>query len=379
VADQAEDLIERARALVPALRAGAVAADRDRRVADATMALVREAGLLRILQPRENGGHALSPEVQWRVAVEVARGCASTGWLVGLCGANTWLMGLFGADCRAEVFAAGRDALVPVLTGGVGRDIIVTPADGGFRLSGKWRYASGIDHADWVAALVSLPDGPALVVVEAAAFAIDHDTWHVLGMRGTGSKDVELAEAFVPAHRILAWSDAEAAREHADPLFRAPANPLLAMSVAAPLIGTARGIVDVLAETIAKRVAAGTGAAQIDDPRAHTTLGHCAAEVSMAETALYDAAARLYAGAVTLEDRAALRATTALAARTALAAADRAVAAVAGSLLPQGGPLERGFRDIHAMASHFLLQPDPSNEAYGRLLLNLAAPAGARI
>ena len=99
----------------------------------------------------------------------------------------------------------------------------------------------------------------------------------------------------------------------------------------------------------------------------------------MADTALYDSAARLYAGAASLEDRARLRIGTALAARTALAAADRAIAAVGGSLLPQGGPLERGFRDIHAMASHFLLQLDPSAEAYGRLLLDLPAPAGARL
>lgn len=378
--ERAEDLIARAEALVPMLRAAAATADRERRIADDTMATIRDAGFLRILQPRENGGYALPPEVLWRVTGTIARGCASTGWLVGLSGANVWLMGLFDAACRAEVFADGAQALVPVLTGGVGQDVDVHEASGGYRLSGRWRYASGIDHADWVAALVTLSDGPALLVVEARAFTVDHDSWRVLGMRGTGSKDIELGETFVPAHRCLPWSTAEAGRAHADPLYRVPANPLLAMSVAAPMIGTARGIVDALAETIARRIVAGTGAAQIGDPRAHATLGRCATEVAMAEIALYDNAARLHAGgAVDMGERARLRAATVVAADTALAAAKRAVAAVGGGLLPEGSPLERGFRDIHAMASHFLLQRDPSTEAYGCQLLDLAPPPGARL
>jgi 3-hydroxy-9,10-secoandrosta-1,3,5(10)-triene-9,17-dione monooxygenase len=377
---ESEALIERAKALAPMLRQNAAAADRERRISDATMAAIREAGFLRILQPHDDGGYALPPEVLWRVAVEIGRGCASTAWLVGLNGANVWLLSLFDKACRDEVFADGAQALVPVLTGGVGRDVEVREAAGGYRLSGRWRYASGIDHADWVAALVPLSDGPALMVVEAGRFGIDHDSWQVLGMRGTGSKDIALAETFVPRHRTLAWSGIEAGREHAHPLYRLPANPLLAMSVAAPLIGTARGIVDTLRETIARRVAAGSGAAQIDDPRAHATLGQCAAEIAMSETALLATAASLHdVGNVGLDERARLRACTVVAARAALALADRAVAAVGGSVLPQGSAMERGFRDIHAMASHFLLQLDPSAEAYGRLLLGLPPLPGSRL
>jgi len=344
------------------------------------MAMIRDAGFLRILQPRDNGGHALPPDVLWRVTCEIARGCASTAWLVGLSGANVWLLSLFDESCRAEVFADGGQALVPVLTGGVGRDVELREVSGGYRLSGRWRYASGIDHADWVAALVPLPDGPALAVIEASAFSIDHDSWQVLGMRGTGSKDIALAETVVPRHRTLPWSAIEAGREHTDPLYRLPANPLLAMSVAAPLIGTALGIVDSLAEAISQRIAGSAGKTRIDDPRAHATLGWCAAEAGMAETSLYSNSAHLYAaGNPSLDERARLRASTVVAARAALAAADRAAAAAGGGLLPQGSALERGFRDIHAMASHFLLQPDISTEAHGCLLLDLPPPEGARL
>ncbi len=377
---QSDEFVARVAALIPMLQQQASVADHDRKIGDATIAAIRQAGFLRILQPRANGGCELSPEVLWRVTVEMARGCASTAWLVGLSGANVWLMGLFDATGRAEIFADGCDVLVPVLTGGVGRNIEVRETAGGYQVSGHWRYASGIDHADWVAALVPLREGPTLAVFEAAAFKIDNDSWHVLGMRGTGSKDVSLVNGFVPYRRTLAWSSIESGRKGATPLYRLPANPLLAMSVTAPLIGTARAIVDALVDAIGRRVAAGTGQAQIESQHAHIVLGQCAAEVGLAEMGLYENAARLYAGGdIDLNERARIRVQTVTAARTALSAANRAIGAVGGSLLPQGGPLERGFRDIHAMASHFLLQLDPSAEAYGRLLLGLPPPAGARL
>lgn len=378
--NQAQTLIDRAKELAPAFRGRAADADRNRTISHESMALIREAGFLRILQPQDNGGYALPPDVLWRVTVEIARGCPSTAWLVGLNGANVWLLSLFNETCRAEIFVDGAQVLVPVLTGSAGRDVEVHEVAGGYKVSGRWRYASGIDHADWVAALVPLPDGPALAILETDAFTVDHDSWHVLGMRGTGSKDIALAETFVPHHRTLSWAAIQAGREHAEPLYRLPANPFLAMSIAAPLIGTARGIVDALTETIGQRVSASAGASGDDDPRIYTTLGQCAAETDMAETTLYENSARLYAaGNPDLAERARIRASTVVATRTALNTADRATSAAGGALLRQGSALERGFRDIHAMASHFLLHPDMSTEAFGRLLLDLPPQDGARI
>ncbi len=373
-------LIQRARDMAPALRASAAAADRDRAISEESMALIHDAGFLRILQPRENGGYALPPDVLWRVTCEVAQGCASTAWLVGLSGANVWLLSLLDASARAEIFANGASVLVPVMTGSAGRDVVVQEVSGGYEISGRWGYASGIDHADWVAVLAPLPNGLALAVIEADAFTVDQDSWHVLGMRGTGSKDIALAKTVVPHHRTLSWDAIQAGRAHDDPLYRFPANPFLTMSVAAPLIGTARSIVAALAEAMGRRINANPTSKGVDDRRAPATLGGCAAEVAMAETALYDNSARLYAAGVPeLAERARLRASTVVAARTALNAATRAATAAGGNLLRQGSALERGFRDIHAMASHFLLQPDISTEAYGCLLLDLPPPESARL
>src|SRR5690606_31298147 len=150
------------------------------------------------------GGLAMSPSVLWTVTREIGRGCGSTAWIMSLLGLHPWLVGMFDPQAQADVFGDG-EAVVPVLTGVVGRDLRVTRAKGGYEISGLWRYASGIDIANWVIAMVPIakpraeaPE-PHLILVPKSAFRIDHASWNVLGMRGTGSKDVRLDRAFVPA------------------------------------------------------------------------------------------------------------------------------------------------------------------------------------
>lgn len=388
------ELIARARALIPALRQRAAACEAEKRIPDETVRDLVEAGFFRITMPKSAGGYAMRPSVLWAVAREIGRGCGSTAWIMSLLGLHPWLVGMFAPEAQRDVFADG-DAIVPVLTGGVGRDITVTPVPGGYEVSGLWRYASGIDIATWVIAMVPVPvagaDAPVphLILVPKREFAIDHASWNVLGMRGTGSKDVRLTRAFVPAYRTISWVDAQrgiypGASLNQEPTYRAPLNGLFAMSTAAAVVGVASGAVDHFLDAVKSRIMVGTGLRQIDDTSTHILTGECAARVNMAFTLLmhdvdemYDTAAAGAAFAV--ETRARYRMDAALISRTALAAADRLFNAIGGSLLPTGTPLERYFRDIHAMASHFLLQPEPAGELYGRALLGLDLPPGARI
>lgn len=387
-----ETLIARARALIPALRARAAACEEAKRIPDETVQDLVGAGFFRITQPASAGGYAMSPSVLWAVAREIGRGCGSTAWVMSLLGLHPWLVGMFEPQAQDEVFAEG-DAIVPVLTGGVGRDLDVAAVPGGYAVSGLWRYASGIDIATWVIAMVPIArDGepePHLILVPRHAFRIDHASWNVLGMRGTGSKDVRLERCFVPAHRTLSWLDAQrgvypGSTINREPTYRAPLNGLFAMSTAAAVVGVASGAVDHFVDSIRTRVVIGTGQRQIEDKAAHLEAGRCAAQVHMAFALLMrdvdemiETAAR--GEAFTLDQRARYRIDAALISRTALAAADRMFNAVGGSLLPSGAPLERCFRDIHAMASHFLLQPEPAAELYGRVLLGLDLPQGARV
>ena len=387
-----DELVARARALIPVLRARSAACEEAKRIPDETARDLVDAGFFRITQPASAGGYAMRPSVLWAVAREIGRGCGSTAWIISLLGLHPWLVGMFAPQAQDEVFADG-DAIVPVLTGGVGRDLDVKAVAGGYEISGLWRYASGIDIATWVIAMVPLPCGrtmePHLILVPKQMFAIDHTSWNVLGMRGTGSKDVRLERAFVPAHRTASWVDAQrgvypGSTINREPAYRAPLNGLFAMSTAAGVVGVASGAVDHFVESVKARVVVGTGQRQIDDKAAHLEAGQCASQVHMAFALLMhdvdemvDVAAR--GEAFTLDQRARYRMDAALISRTALAAADRMFNAVGGSLLPSGAPLERCFRDIHAMASHFLLQPEPAAELYGRTLLGLDLPPGARL
>lgn len=386
------ELVLRARALIPALRARAAACEDGKRIPAESVKDLIAAGIFRITRPASAGGYALSPAVLWAVAREIGRGCGSTAWIVSLLGLHPWLVGMFEPRAQDEVFGSG-EAIVPVLTGGVGRDLTIAPVQGGYEVSGLWRYASGIDIANWVIAMVPIPrDGaakPHLILVPADAFAIDHASWNVLGMRGTGSKDVHLDRVFVPAHRAMSWLDAQrgvypGAAVNREPAYRAPLNALFALSTAAPMIGVASGVVDHFVDAVRGRIPAGTGQKQVEDKAAQIEAGTCAAQIHMAFALLQrdvdemiDTAAR--GDVFTIEQRTRYRTDAALISRTALAAADRMFNAVGGTLLPTGSPLERAFRDIHAMASHFMLQPEPAAELHGRALLGLDLPPGARI
>lgn len=389
----ADSLVDAARALVPMLRQLGPRHDAERRISDEAADAIRQAGFFRICQTVENGGYGLPPSVLWRVAREVARGDSATAWILSLAGLHPWMAGMFPLAAQDEVFEGGRDAIVLSLTGNVGRDIRAVRGTGGVVLSGRWTYASGIDVADWAAVLAEVPlaDGgtePTLLLVPRERFRIDHDTWQVFGMQGTGSKDVWLDGEFVPSHRMLRWADVQRGavpgrERNKGPMYRIPHTSLFVMSVAAPIAAVAAGVLDIYIETVRKRIPAGLRAPQVQDSFSLAELGKAASRIHMAFDKLLHDVDEMWEQAViekpfSVEQRARYRMDGATVCDVALEAADALVRNLGGSLLPVG-PLERYFRDMHAMASHFLMQANPSGELYGRALLGLDLPPNARI
>ncbi|TPK91502.1 acyl-CoA dehydrogenase family protein [Mesorhizobium sp. B2-4-17] len=381
--------------LVPWLRDQAARVETSNRIPDDVAARLVEADLFRMTQPKRFGGLSLAPSEAWAAVFEVARGCSSCAWVVGLVAANILMIGKFSAQAQQDVFLCGKPAIVPMLTGGVGRNIAAEPVEGGVRLSGDWRYASGIDIASWVGLLVPLPvagaEAPELhiVLVEKDAFQIDHASWNVLGMRGTGSKNISLAPTFVPEHRWMKWSLLQAGQKHpdcpnSDAIYDYPLNPANAMSVAAPTLGVASVVAEEFRALVKARINAGSQQHQAHDRVAQIQIASGEATMAILRRSLLDDAKLLIelveaSTLPSLEDRGAARMRIAVATRLALAEAQRMFAALGGSILPTGTRVERLFRDIHAMSSHLLLQPEPVGEAYGRLLLGLELPAGARL
>jgi 3-hydroxy-9,10-secoandrosta-1,3,5(10)-triene-9,17-dione monooxygenase len=346
------------------------------------------------MRPTRFGGFGVSPRFAWEATFNVAFGCSSSAWLAGLTSANIIMLGKFSADAQREIFAPGVSPIVPMLTGGVGQDIEIEPVEGGIVLGGRWRYASGVDISDWLGLLVNIPGSgevpaPHVVLVPQSEFAIDHTSWRVMGMRGTGSKNIALSKAFIPSHRFLSWAELQAGNKHptcpnTEPVYEFPLNTANAMSVLAPTLGVASACSEECIKIIRGRVSSGNQQAQINDKIAQVDAGSSAATMSLLRDFLISETAAienriLQSGPLTHEERGLSRAKVAIASRQALSSAQRLFTALGGSLLPEGTRIERLFRDIHAMSSHFLLQPEPIAEAYGRLLLGLELTPGTRL
>lgn len=381
--------------LAPWLTEQAARVEASRRIPDDVAERLTECGLFRMTQPVQLGGLGLPPHEAWDIVFEAARACSSSAWVVGLVAANLMMLSRFSIEAQRDVFLCGKPAVVPMLTGGVGRNIQVDRTDGGLRLSGNWFYASGIDIASWVGLLINVPseDGgieePYVVLVPKDNFAIDHESWHVLGMRGTGSKAISLPPTFVPAHRWMSWSVLQSEGSHPTspnrgPLHKFPLNTVFAMSVLAPTLGVGSAVSEEFCRVVRSRITPGTLQNQLEDKPTQIEAAAGVATMTLMRDSLRADASSILDGItdghlITTEVRAAARMKMALASRMALHSAQDMFAALGGSLLVSGSRIERLFRDVHAMSSHFLLQPNPIGEAYGRLLLGLPLPPNARL
>ncbi len=387
------ELVDRARALAPLLRAWAPRHEASRRVSDEAIAAMREAGLFRIMQPAACEGWDMHPRALFEVAREIARADTASGWILCLAGVHPWLLGMFEPRFQDEVFAQGRDAVVPVLSGGVGRGVQVALEDGAIRLSGRWLYASGVDVADWLCVMVPVPGAHGeieqrLAAVPRSAFAVDEASWQVSSMRGTGSKDVTLTDERVPLYRTISWPDAQrgiypGAVRNDGPMYRMPLNAVFALCTAMGVVGGAFGLLDAVVELGRKRIANATSVAQADDRYNQIELGQGAAQIHMAYRLILSDVEEMHDQATrgqpfTVEQRARYRADAALASRMALAASTRLVATCGGAILPHG-PVQRFFHDMHGMASHFLLQAEVGGELYGKALYGLELPPNTRL
>jgi len=229
---------------------------------------LRAAGFLRVFQPARFGGYELGLGTLIEIAREIGRGCGSTAWCLVLFATHSRLVGLFDERAQREVFGGSASPLVSAVFAPSGTATPVGDGpEAGFRVSGRWRYASGCDHAEWIAVTARLDraaEGPILdariFLIPAGQFRIE-DTWFAAGLRGTGSKDLVVEAAFAPAHRALPFIDLARGRApgtavNTSPLFRLPIIPTLAMAMGGPALGLAEAAIDTFRNPVSKDAAA---------------------------------------------------------------------------------------------------------------------------
>jgi alkylation response protein AidB-like acyl-CoA dehydrogenase len=384
---EADELLDRAARLAPVFRERAAETERQRQVPAQSIREMTEAGLYRISQPARFGGYEYDWSLLVRVIAEISRGCGSTGWVYGLSAGSQWLIGLFPPQAQEDVWGDNPDSNIE---GAVAPSAIAQPVAGGFRLSGTWTFGSGCDHADWMyfGALIASSEGarptPAFLLVPRSDFRIV-DTWHAVGLCGTGSKDVVIEDAFVPAHRVVAFADLSSgnppgAAIHANPLYRVPFLALIPLCIATPACGIAQDALDAFEEMAGGRktkgAMAGAGNRMAEFPTVQLRVAEAAGLIDAARLLLLCDAAepvqRLQAGgAVDVGMRIRNRRNHALAVKFCVEAVNGLYAATGASGLLTGSRLQRNWRDVNAIAKHISVNWDAVGTLYGQHVFGL--------
>jgi len=358
----------------------AAEAEQLRRLPDATVADLIASGLTELLVPARFGGRQADFPAILDPVRRLAHGCTSSAWTIGFFVLHNWMLALFPEQAQREVFA-DRPVLAPAPLAPNGRGL---PADGGVRISGRWSWATGIMHANWVlvGALCGPDDGifPALALLPADQVRVE-DTWHTAGMRATGSADVVVEDVFVPEHRLLHITDINAgtapgAALHDAPTYRWPMVPALALLAAMPALGSAERVTDLFAERLGGRVLAYEGTAQKDKPIAQAHLARARVRIRALHGLLDDTVGRIEAlVAAGTEVPRQVRADTRLAAahivhesRSVIA---DLVAASGASAQFLSHPMQRYKRDVDVLAGHVAFDYDTARELAGALELGL--------
>ncbi len=381
-AETHDALVARAAALVPQLAERVGEAERLRRVPDANVAALRQAGLFKVLQARRHGGHQASLRTHIDVVAELARGCTSTAWCVGVIHAHSWLMGLFPEEAQQETFGRNPDALISAVIAPSGKARAVA---GGYRLSGFWPFGSGAQHADWLflGAVIENEAGEPVdeadLLVPVADITIKDD-WHVVGLRGTGSCSLVAKDVFVPGHRYLSLPAAIGGKApgialHDGWLYRSAAVPVLALAITPAALGAAQFALDTFVARLPGREVAYTQReVQIDMPATHLQVAEAATKIDVARLLLYRCADEIQDAAergaeMEFVKRARVRMDCAHAVRQCLEAIETLHLATGGSGIAEGNPTQRAWRDVHAVNMHGLLNLQTNQEMYGRILL----------
>jgi indole-3-acetate monooxygenase len=357
-----QEVLEGVGALAPAIAARAAEIEAGRRIPPDLLGDVIRTGVFRILRPRSLGGAGADLLAALRAYEALAQADASVGWTV-MIGSASWcdLASLPRASFD-ELFADRPDAITAGVFSPSGS---IDATDDGYRVSGRWGFASGCEHADWIYGncVEAVVDGvPQLrIAVFPPDQVVIEDTWAVSGLRGTGSHHFHVDAATVPPERTL---DPLADPPCIDiPIVRIPMPALAALAIASVALGCAQGALDdimSLAGTKVPLLASGRLAASATFQHA---LASADTELRAARALIYDAAETAWAtataaGTFTLEGRARIRAAAAWAADRAAAVVGAAHRLGGGSVIYAANPLQRRFRDINTLTQHFLVRPD---------------------
>ncbi|GAB4584109.1 3-hydroxy-9,10-secoandrosta-1,3,5(10)-triene-9,17-dione monooxygenase oxygenase subunit [Nocardia sp. IFM 10818] len=375
-------VLDRVRDLLPAIRERAVQAEEQRRVPDASIAELTEAGVFRMLQPARYSGAEESPVDFYAVVRAIATACPSTAWVASVLGAHPWQLALFDDRAQQDVWGENPDTLVSSSYAPTGK---LTAVEGGYEISGRWSFSSGCDHARWVflGALVPSEQGMDYytVLVPRTDYRIE-DVWNVSGLSGTGSNDIVIDKAFVPGYR--AYSAADQANlvgpgqtVNTAPLYKISFGSVFSNTITAPIIGAAEGAYEAHIAKQQERVRLSYGGQKVsEDPFAHVRIARAASEIDAAILQMErNTAEQLrYAEAgeeIPFDLRLRTRRDQVRGTERALEAIDLLFKNSGGHSIRRPNPIERHWRDAHAGSVHAINDVERALAMFGKGAMGL--------
>jgi 3-hydroxy-9,10-secoandrosta-1,3,5(10)-triene-9,17-dione monooxygenase len=294
VTPTAAEIVARTRALIPALIERAPQGERARRIPDETIADMQAAGLFRVLQPRRWDGYEMDIHTYFDVQMALGEGDMSVAWVYGVVGVHPWAMGILDQRAAEDVWRNDTSTLICSSLMPVG---IAEPVSGGFRLKGRWKYSSGCEHCSWAllgGSEPSTPGGPVdrrLFLLPRSDYEIV-DTWHVSGLRSTGSHDIVVKDAFVPDYRTQKYSDnfrgyGAGLAVNTARVYRLPFGQVFFRGVSTGAIGALQGMLNAYTEYGKQRIQRHTNEAASLDPQIQLVCAEAACAIDEMKTILH--------------------------------------------------------------------------------------------
>lgn len=354
--------------------------ERARRMPDDLARRMAGAGMFRLLVPACYGGAQADPQTFFDALLDTARRDGAAGWCQ-MIGVTT---GLLAASLPRQwadtIYGANPDVITSGVTAPLGH---AEPVDGGMRVSGRWPFGSGCQVSDWICGgSLIMEDGkprqganglPESVLVMFPADEVTiHDTWHTSGLCGTGSHDIEVADAFVPEGR---WTVLGGRPRIDAPLYRFPTLGLLALGVSAVAVGIAEHAVEAFIGLATAKTPTGSRRTLAERAGTQKDLARARALLRAARTYTADAIGRAWEeaeqeGRLALERKADLRLAASNNTWSAVEAVDLMYHLGGGSSVYETNVLQRCFRDVHVATQHIMVA-QPTYEVVGKVMLGI--------
>lgn len=380
-------LVDRARDLGPVLVERARQAELDRRVSKETDRDFREAGFYRALQPARYGGMELDYGAQTAFARELGRSCASSAWVGGVLACHGWVAGMFPDQAQGEIW--GDDADVAVATSFLPVGVSAERDGDDLHISGRWRFSSGVDHCGWAVLMVPVPaeggngpPDPVFAMVDLAHCKVE-DAWNSAGLTASRSNDIVVESAVIPPHRMMRVRDLRGeatpgSDTHGSYLYRLPLFAVFPFNIIGPALGAARGALDAVIADLTSRQSV-TGADLSRVATVHQRIGKATALLDAADAVMAQLRGEIVskgqAGeAFEMVERGRYRLNLGHVAQNCCDAVDELLPLTGGRGLETSHPMQRAWRDVHAVSQHIGLVWDLQTGLYGNILLGHGSP-----